>query len=115
MVNFPKPRIPTSPVLSLASFSSAKDQHVPSVLDAGGVRLVTSGKRAIALALQQMKIGKNGLCLRDALVWNENTLRYIGESSLNLTYITGGRNLLAFHSSYSYPCSSQFVSNHSGN
>ena len=62
MVNsdyFPKPRIPTSPVLSLASFSSNKHQHVPSVLDAGQVRFVTSGKRAIALALQQMKIGKN--------------------------------------------------------
>jgi len=24
------------------------------------------------------------------LVWNENTLRYIGESSLNLTYIQAG-------------------------
>jgi len=65
-LNFPKPRIPTSPVLSLASFSSSKDQHVPSVLDAGGVRFVTSGKRAIALALQQMKIGKNDKVLLPA-------------------------------------------------
>jgi len=66
MVNFPKPRIPASPVLSLASFSYAKDQHVPSVLDAGGVRFVTSGRAAIALALQQMKIGKNDKVLLPA-------------------------------------------------
>ena len=66
MVNFPRPRIPTSPVLSLASFSSAKDKHVPSVLDAGGVKFVTSGERAIALALQQMKIGKNDKVLLPA-------------------------------------------------
>jgi len=37
-----------------------------------------------------MWCGKSGMCLRDALVWNENTLRYIGESSLNLTYIQAG-------------------------
>ncbi len=66
MVSFPKPRIPTSPVLSLASFSSAKHQHVPSVLDAGGARFVTSGRAAIALALQQMKIGKNDKVLLPA-------------------------------------------------
>jgi dTDP-4-amino-4,6-dideoxygalactose transaminase len=59
MVNFPKQRIPASPVLSLESFSGDKDQHVSSVLDVGEIRFVTSGKRAIALALQQMKIGKN--------------------------------------------------------
>jgi dTDP-4-amino-4,6-dideoxygalactose transaminase len=66
MVNFPKPRIPTSPVLSLASFSSAKHQHVPSVLDAGGAKFVTSGRAAIAMALQQMKIGKNDKVLLPA-------------------------------------------------
>ncbi len=66
MVDFPKPHIPTSPVLSLESFSGDKDQHVPSVLDAGEVRFVTSGKRAIALALQQMKIGKNDKVLLPA-------------------------------------------------
>lgn len=66
MVNFPKPRIPTSPVLSLASFKSINQQHVPSVLDAGGVRFVTSGSIAIALALQQMKIGKNDRVLLPA-------------------------------------------------
>lgn len=66
MENYPSPRIPISPVLSLASFSNTSQQHVPSVLDAGGVRFVTSGKRAIALALQQMKIGKNDKVLLPA-------------------------------------------------
>ena len=66
MVNFPKPHIPISPVLSLESFGGDKDQHVPSVLDAGGARFVTSGKRAIALALRQMKIGKNDKVLLPA-------------------------------------------------
>jgi hypothetical protein len=44
---------------------------------------------------------KVGVCLRDTLVWNENTLRNIGESSLNLTYIQAGgiswRSFLAAH------------------
>lgn len=66
MVNFPKPHIPASPVLSLESFGGDKDQHVPSVLDAGKARFVTSGKRAIALALRQMKIGKNDKVLLPA-------------------------------------------------
>jgi len=66
MVNFPRARIPTAPVLSLESFSGDKDQRVPSVLDAGGVKYVTSGRVAIALALQQMKIGKNDKVLLPA-------------------------------------------------
>jgi len=66
MVNFPRARIPTAPVLSLESFSGDKDQRVPSVLDAGGVEYVTSGRVAIALALQQMKIGKNDKVLLPA-------------------------------------------------
>ena len=66
MVDFPKPRIPTSPVLSLASFSSDKHQHVPSILDVGQVKFVTSGRASIALALRQMKIGKNDKVLLPA-------------------------------------------------
>ena len=66
MVDFPKPRIPTSPVLSFTSFSGDKHQHVPSVLDAGRAEFVTSGTIAIALALQQMKIGKNDKVLLPA-------------------------------------------------
>ena len=66
MVDFPKPRIPTSPVLSFTSFSGDKHQHVLSVLDAGRAEFVTSGTIAIALALQQMKIGKNDKVLLPA-------------------------------------------------
>jgi dTDP-4-amino-4,6-dideoxygalactose transaminase len=66
MVDFPKPRIPTSPVLSFNSFSGDKHQHVHSVPDAGRAEFVTSGTIAIALALQQMKIGKNDKVLLPA-------------------------------------------------
>ncbi len=66
MVNFPRARIPTAPVLSLESFGGDKDQRVPSVLDAGGAKYVTSGTVAIALALQQIKIGKNDKVLLPA-------------------------------------------------
>lgn len=60
MVNFPKPRIPTQPVLSVASFFSKQRvrQNIPSVLDTASVKFVTSGRVAIALALKQMNIGK---------------------------------------------------------
>jgi perosamine synthetase len=66
MVDFPKPRIPISPVLSFTSFSGDKHQHVLSVLDAGRAEFVTSGTIAIALSLQQMKIGKNDKVLLPA-------------------------------------------------
>jgi hypothetical protein len=56
MVDFPKPRIPISPVLSFTSFSGDKHQYVPSVLDTGRAEFVTSGTIAIALSLQQIKI-----------------------------------------------------------
>jgi perosamine synthetase len=60
MVNFPKPHIPTQPVLSFASFFSRQStrQHIPSVLDAGNTKFVTSGRVAIALALKLMGISK---------------------------------------------------------
>jgi perosamine synthetase len=66
MVDFPKPRIPISPVLSFTSFSGDKHQYVPSVLDTGRAEFVTSGTIAIALSLQQMKIGKNDKVLLPA-------------------------------------------------
>lgn len=53
---FPRPRIPTHPVLSLRAFLR-RGPRVPSVLDAGQRRFVTSGRVAIAQALRQMKIG----------------------------------------------------------
>lgn len=53
----PDANAPVRPVLSLASFFHHKAPSVRSVLDAGDVKLVTSGRVAIALALQQMNIG----------------------------------------------------------
>ncbi len=63
---YPKPQIPTLPVLSLGSFHRAHDQHIPSVLDAARTRFVTSGRVAIALALLQMNIGKGDKVLLPA-------------------------------------------------
>ena len=55
-----RPSLPIAPVLSRASFSgppgTPAGARPPSVLDAGQVRLVTSGRVAIALALRQMGI-----------------------------------------------------------
>lgn len=58
------PRIPIAPVLSAASLRSAgaqaaADADLPSLLDAGAVRLVTSGRVAIALALRELGVGSN--------------------------------------------------------
>ncbi|MDB5920084.1 MAG: hypothetical protein JWR40_4318 [Massilia sp.] len=50
------PRVPLAPVLSRDSFARGGALS-PSVLDAGAVRFVTSGRIAIALALREMKIG----------------------------------------------------------
>lgn len=65
-MNYPQPRIPTQPVLSLASFNYSERHHIPSVLDVGGTTFVTSGRVAIALALRQMKIGKDDKVLLPA-------------------------------------------------
>jgi len=65
-MNYPKSRIPTLPVLSLASFVHNDRRHIPSILDADVAKFVTSGRVAIALALQQMKIGKNDKVLLPA-------------------------------------------------
>lgn len=55
------PRIPLAPVLSGASFRGAGRERQAarpaSVLDAGQVRLVTSGRIAIALALRELGVG----------------------------------------------------------
>lgn len=53
----PRPKIPIAPVLSRASFSLARGRRPASVLDAGQVRKVTSGRVAIAMALRQMGAG----------------------------------------------------------
>lgn len=51
------PRVPITPVLSRASVSGARARPA-CVLDAGAVRLVTSGRAAIALALREMGVGR---------------------------------------------------------
>jgi perosamine synthetase len=52
-----RPRVPLSPVLSRAAFARAGAPRPPSVLDAGALRFVTSGRIAIALALREMAVG----------------------------------------------------------
>lgn len=49
-----RPRVPLAPVLSRSSFAGGG--NAASVLDAGAVRQVTSGRIAIALALREMGI-----------------------------------------------------------
>jgi perosamine synthetase len=51
-----RPRVPLAPVLSRFSFAGGAAPRPCSVLDAGAVRLVTSGRIAIALALREMGI-----------------------------------------------------------
>ncbi|WP_229440818.1 aminotransferase class I/II-fold pyridoxal phosphate-dependent enzyme [Massilia sp. BSC265] len=48
--------MPSVPVLSPASFFKRGGQPLPSLLDAGAVRMVTSGRIAIGLALREMGI-----------------------------------------------------------
>lgn len=52
----PRPRIPIAPVLSAASLRRARGPGLPSVLEAGAARCVTSGRVAIALALREMDV-----------------------------------------------------------
>lgn len=51
------PRAPLAPVLSRSSFAAPRAPRPPSILDAGQVRLVTSGRIAIGLALREMQAG----------------------------------------------------------
>lgn len=55
--DFPPAHIPTHPVLSFGAFMPRLGPRVPSVLDAGEHRLLTSGRVAIAQALREMNIG----------------------------------------------------------
>ncbi|THC41687.1 DegT/DnrJ/EryC1/StrS family aminotransferase [Massilia sp. Mn16-1_5] len=51
-----RPLIPLAPILSASSFRRAHNAPVRTVLDAGEVRLVTSGRVAIALALRELGV-----------------------------------------------------------
>lgn len=57
-INAPsRPLVPIVPILSGTSFGRAGFARARSVLDAGAVRLVTSGRIAIGLALREMGVG----------------------------------------------------------
>ncbi len=53
---YPRSKAPVGPLLSSASLGRERT-HTPSILDSGPVRLTTSGRVAIALAMREMKIG----------------------------------------------------------
>jgi len=60
MASYPKSKIPTQPILSLSSFGlldHPKKENIPSILDSGQIKFVTSGRVAIALALKEIGIG----------------------------------------------------------
>lgn len=63
-----RPRVPLAPVLSGASFwpGTGAATAVTGVLDAGALRLVTSGRIAIALALRALGIGPGDTVLMPA-------------------------------------------------
>lgn len=53
---YPKPAIPVKPILSRESHASQKETIVPSLLQSGCAIKVTSGRTALALALQHLGI-----------------------------------------------------------
>jgi dTDP-4-amino-4,6-dideoxygalactose transaminase len=63
-----RPHVPLVPVLSGASFSAGpvRGKRLPSVLDAAHVRLVTSGRIALGLALRELGVGEGDSVLLPA-------------------------------------------------
>lgn len=57
MMQYPKPRAPMDPVLSFRSFSDRGASTIPSVTTQGQALFVTSGRVALALALQGLGVG----------------------------------------------------------
>jgi perosamine synthetase len=55
--------IPPVPVLSLAAFTGGRRAALPSLLDGADVRLVTSGRIAIGLALRALGVGPGDVVL----------------------------------------------------
>jgi dTDP-4-amino-4,6-dideoxygalactose transaminase len=55
--------IPHVPVLSLSAFTGGRRAALPSLLDGADVRLVTSGRIAIGLALRALGVGKGDVVL----------------------------------------------------
>jgi dTDP-4-amino-4,6-dideoxygalactose transaminase len=61
---YPEPRIPQHTVLSSGTFSGERPgEHVASILDAGAVKFVTSGRVGIALALKHIGAGRGDTIL----------------------------------------------------
>jgi perosamine synthetase len=50
-------RVPIAPVLNLASLGCKRDGNVPTLLEADSALLTTSGRTALALALQALAVG----------------------------------------------------------
>ena len=67
-----KPAIPIAPILSSASFRRAGFARTATVLDAGEVRLVTSGRIAIGLALREIGVGPGDTVLVPA--WHSQSM-----------------------------------------
>ena len=61
-----QPLVPLAPVLSCASFGNAGGDQAHGILDAGQVRLVTSGRVAIGLALRAMGVTTGDIVLMPA-------------------------------------------------
>ncbi len=57
--SYPQPRAPISPVLSFGLCAGFNGKTLPSILDAGQSLLVTSGRVAIALALENIGVKPN--------------------------------------------------------
>src|SRR5438067_13895466 len=55
--------VPPVPVISLGTFSRTEDARLPSLLDDADVRMVTSGRIAIGLALRALGVGAGDLVL----------------------------------------------------
>jgi len=55
--------VPSVPVLSLATFQHVDGEHLPALTDAADVRLVTSGRIAIGLALRALDVGAGDVVL----------------------------------------------------
>ncbi|MGZ8288006.1 MAG: aminotransferase class I/II-fold pyridoxal phosphate-dependent enzyme [Telluria sp.] len=53
---YPDARIPVTPVLSSRSLRGARGPHIAAITDAASVRLVTSGRIALALAARAMRL-----------------------------------------------------------
>jgi dTDP-4-amino-4,6-dideoxygalactose transaminase len=94
--DYPRAEIPTHPVMSFGSFLRGGGPWVPSVLDAGHRRFLTSGRVAIAQALRQMNVGPGDKVLVPAyhcasmiepVVWSGATpvfYRVKGDTSVDL-------------------------------